>query len=448
MAGLLDVSDYVTCPICFEVLSTPKTLPCEHSYCMQCLASILKTRIVVKDDKIDLTELKIDCPTCKLEIKDFQSLSSLKTSRLVRDLVNDVRKKTVFKEASFVDKKCSVQSDVCLEIPVLMCVRCDAWFCEKCFDTESCSRPKTVSENLSWSRRHCLGMFQHMVFRKIDDSTYTCPVHNLSVEFFCLDCKIAICIECYLLSHKHHNARTTTFAKKDVVNLSARCKSVADGVNSDWCKLRDTANDMAKEIEDKSNATLAHLKELQIDCLGYLCLAFDRTFEHFKGKFDAKKKEILEKTNRDAIGYSSNQLPDDPVSLPQSHELKVIALGPKFQKTIDGLKLEKQKITAALDSLQSKSDGTLGLSLTLDFMMDKRKMLEHISKAFRFISLDSTSVSEWRVEIPKTNSEYEDLRSYLRQSDFIKTFPDACPLIPAAAEVESGTSIDYSLDPY
>ncbi|KAJ8303975.1 hypothetical protein KUTeg_017558, partial [Tegillarca granosa] len=45
MAAKIDHGDLITCPICFEQFTSPKRLPCLHTFCHPCLKSYIVTHL-------------------------------------------------------------------------------------------------------------------------------------------------------------------------------------------------------------------------------------------------------------------------------------------------------------------------------------------------------------------------------------------------------------------
>ena len=55
----IDISEEIKCPICLERLKQPKILPCQHTYCLECLEEVAKLN----------NPDTIDCPECRREFK-------------------------------------------------------------------------------------------------------------------------------------------------------------------------------------------------------------------------------------------------------------------------------------------------------------------------------------------------------------------------------------------
>lgn len=88
--------DYLTCSICLNRFREPKSLPCEHSFCLQCLAEH------IKDTQINGTFM---CPMDRLEIQipenthdSWECASSFESDTLLSELIHalseNVRKST------------------------------------------------------------------------------------------------------------------------------------------------------------------------------------------------------------------------------------------------------------------------------------------------------------------------------------------------------------------
>ena len=55
----IDISEEIKCPICLEQLKQPKILPCQHTYCLECLKEVAKLN----------NPNTVDCPECRREFK-------------------------------------------------------------------------------------------------------------------------------------------------------------------------------------------------------------------------------------------------------------------------------------------------------------------------------------------------------------------------------------------
>ena len=55
----IDISEEIKCPICLEQLKQPKILPCQHTYCLECLEEVAKLN----------NPDTVDCPECRREFK-------------------------------------------------------------------------------------------------------------------------------------------------------------------------------------------------------------------------------------------------------------------------------------------------------------------------------------------------------------------------------------------
>ena len=98
----------VTCPVCMDPLMFPKTLICDHSFCKQCLADILGTRIK-ENDTLSPEKLWIDhaieCPTCRKTHCGLKSISGLRTNQLITQVLDYYHKNK--------EHRTSLQSERC-----------------------------------------------------------------------------------------------------------------------------------------------------------------------------------------------------------------------------------------------------------------------------------------------------------------------------------------------
>ena len=62
-SGLLKLEQQLTCPVCLDLYTNPKTLPCLHSFCQECLEG-LPQESEAREDTYYLS-----CPTCRQRVE-------------------------------------------------------------------------------------------------------------------------------------------------------------------------------------------------------------------------------------------------------------------------------------------------------------------------------------------------------------------------------------------
>lgn len=114
------LADIVTCSVCLDPFTAPKTLQCHHSFCKQCLAKILHAKLVKEGVLVSTKEtvLEIECPNCKAKHGGVDTISAIKTNPNVNQMLAFYDEFTVKKQLGNEGKLCP-----CKEVAKYSCLR-------------------------------------------------------------------------------------------------------------------------------------------------------------------------------------------------------------------------------------------------------------------------------------------------------------------------------------
>lgn len=166
------------CSVCLEVLWEPVTIPCGHSYCMECIKGYWR--------KCELRE-EYSCPQCR---RTFSPRPALSRNTMLADIVEKLRRTGVQDPGA---KAADVECDVCTgkkHRAVKFCVKCQTLFCE--------IHLKPHNER-NRGRMHPLIEVTKQPQKRI------CSRHNKLRDVYCRTDQQCICSSCLKDGHKGHS---------------------------------------------------------------------------------------------------------------------------------------------------------------------------------------------------------------------------------------------------
>jgi len=220
MATAQHLDDITECPICTEVYTDPRVLPCVHTFCLKCIREWSK-------DKHPVDQLA--CPLCRKEfavpgsgVEDLPK-NFFVTNFLQMKELTSVESKTGGCEA------CSGDGATEVKVATVYCVECQQKLCRACQDYHK-KLKTTAGHNM-------IDLGDEVNIETLSNalSSSSCSKHKEDyLRVYCMECKVAICMICYMESHSSHIcSELGTVAddfreqmRRDVENISASVDNV------------------------------------------------------------------------------------------------------------------------------------------------------------------------------------------------------------------------------
>ena len=319
---LHNLHEEVSCSVCMCMFTTPKQLPCLHSFCLHCLNGIQRTSGV---------HGKITCPECR---KQFDIPGSGNPSEFPTNFrINRLLDVLAIKECNTAGVKCGNCDKRRAE--TLYCFQCCSFWCAECISAHNIIRANKQHKTLA------LKDFQDQDIEAVLKRPAFCQTknhENKELEFFCKVCQVPICNACAVTEHEGHaKVILETEANEKKLQIVSRIKSLKD--------IEQEKRNQVEKIEQDS----MEVQVLVADVKGQV----QTSAEQLIAIIEAKKQDIFNAVDK------------------QAHD-SFKGLTSKKHQIEDELK----KIQSAIkrtDSLleQSSSAEILGLSKTFDTFLQE-----------------------------------------------------------------------------
>ena len=264
-AEIKKVQDNLTCPVCYQLFTSPKYLPCYHSYCEGCLEKMqVQSRII--------------CPECRKEAKvPAGGVKEMPSNFFIKRLVDDlILKKKVDDEEEMKCDECNGNDPV-----VSFCPDCNLFLCHSCNDHHKRSKFYLGHGIISLTelKSNKDASIQAKVMIPL------CKEHDEQLKYYCETCDELICMYCTVKKHNgHHHDSVKQMATKHRNELK-KITDPVEGMIKSLSKVHDNIEKVKKKITRRGE---------EVD------KSIDRYYDELLQKLMKQKEEVKQQA-RDAV---------------------------------------------------------------------------------------------------------------------------------------------------
>ena len=250
------LEEQLTCSVCLDLYTNPKTLPCLHSFCEACIEQL-------PQDKESETYY-LSCPTCRHRTElpgggagAFPVAFTLNNFKEVHSLLKKVS-----------DPQ-QVTCDNCNAANATgYCKECSQFLCMECIGTHK-----------KWSRfaSHQITSLDEVASaptQLLPAKQFTCsvPSHDEPLKYYCDTCDESICRDCAMLTHKDHkyNLMAESYTKhrqelehslNPVKGKIEALKKILSAIAEREANIREKGEGVLKEIHEMVEEMMIVLRE-------------------------------------------------------------------------------------------------------------------------------------------------------------------------------------------
>ena len=298
---LKNLKEHVTCSICLDTFTDPKTITCLHTFCFECIK---------KHALISQRNGKFRCPECQAEIdlpeaNRFDKLPS----RFHHNSLLSVL--AIRQSGKGNDISCGVCKKKSAEISY--CFECAKFMCSDCVNAHQLFTNLTEGHKVTPVKQFQPQDYEALIKRQ---SFCSQQYHEREVtRFFCVKCQICVCQICIATDHKAHDVEPLKKATDgEEANILTRIEvlkertKVFSGVIRKYeqtvVELEANVTDLKREVSQTAEQMIAKIRENERQIITTL----EKTHASREDRLNSAKAQVqsLLKQINQAIEFAEN----------------------------------------------------------------------------------------------------------------------------------------------
>ena len=186
---LKDLKEHVTCSVCLDTFTEPRTITCLHTFCCECLKRHALTT---------QREGKFRCPECQAQVSVPERFDQLPTGFLQNSLLGLLAVQQSGDGSEISCGSCRKKS-----AETSFCFNCGKFLCPDCVNAHELLRNVAFDGHKVTAIKHFQTEDYEALFKR--QSFCSQQYHEREVtRFFCLDCQTCVCQVCVVTDHRNH----------------------------------------------------------------------------------------------------------------------------------------------------------------------------------------------------------------------------------------------------
>ena len=298
---LKNLKEHVTCSICLDTFTDPKTITCLHTFCFECIK---------KHALISQRNGKFRCPKCQAEVDlpEANRFDKLPTSFHHNSLLSVL---AIRQSGKGNDISCGVCKKKSAEISY--CFECAKFMCSDCVNAHQLFSHFTEGHKVTPVKQFQPQDYEALMRRQ---SFCSQQYHEREVtRFFCLKCQICVCQICIATDHKAHDVEPLEKAadgeKANILTrtevLKTKTKVFGDTIREyeqTVLELETNLTNAKREVSKAAEQMIAKIREDE----RRIITALENTRASRADKLDSAKAQVqsLLKQINQAIEFAEN----------------------------------------------------------------------------------------------------------------------------------------------
>ena len=297
---LKNLKEHVTCSICLDTFTEPKTITCLHTFCCECLKRHALTT---------QQHGKFRCPECQAQVGVPDSFHKLPTGFLQNSLLGVLAVQQSGDGSEINCGNCRKKS-----AETSFCFECGKFMCPDCVNAHELLRNVAFEGHKVRPIKHFQAQDYEALLKR--QSFCSQQYHEREVtRFFCIDCQTCVCQTCINTDHKNHTVDPldkAADAEKAKIMTGAEVIKEKSGVFSDVIReFEQTAVDLEsnsiaakQKVSQTAKRMITKIREREREAI----TAIENTRVSRNEKLNTAKAQVqsLVKQMNQAVEFASN----------------------------------------------------------------------------------------------------------------------------------------------